>query len=431
MSIYTPKIDDFVLDMGERLDTDHPNSLAVNTYPFRNGATVQHMGDGAKTVQVRTFWLGRDRFIEGQEFLAHIKRAVEFNFIHPFHGSMQGYAQSPREINEDGELNVEITFTFIENLLDRAPLPEVRSLELVDESVGDVLLNTQETVKQDLGAALGDDAKLLDKELDPDKTIMEQIGSVKAKTREILSAVDRAIASIEGVSNQFESVADSVSSSITFASDIGGRVVSTLTDATEKVLDAVAKTVGFPSVFVANSKASINELITVAVTGVQSVDNSFSRGFQVVGASITAQEIKEKYLSDQINQRAFDSQLDTPARNAENISTAQGKLINVFSSNELERSLYSAREVLNFAFQLDRDNLTALKTIALLLARHVGAVRNESATVVNLDLRGKTTPLHTVTRSSGLDERYIGKIMAMNNIQNPTFTTGEILTYEE
>jgi len=431
MSIYTPKIDHFVLDMGERLDTDHPNSLAVNTYPFRNGATVQHMGDGAKTVQVRTFWLGRDRFIEGQEFLAHIKRAVEFNFVHPFHGSMQGYAQSPKEINEDGELNVEISFTFVENLLDRAPLPEVRPLELVDASVGDTLLSSQETVKQDLAVALGDDAKLLDTELDPDKTIMEQIGNVKAKTREVLSAVDRAIASVEAVSNQFGSVADSVSSSITFASDIGGRIVSTITDATEKVLDSVSKTAGFPSVFVATSKSSINELITVAITGVQSVDDSFSRGFQVVGASITAQEIKEKYLSDQINQRAFDAQLDTPARNCENLATAQGELINVFSSNELGRSLYSTREVLNSAYQLDRDNLTALKTTALLLARHVGAVRNESATVVSLDLRGQTTPLHVVTRSSGLDERYIGKIMAMNDIQNPTFTTGEILTYEE
>jgi hypothetical protein len=95
--------------------------------------------------------------------------------------------------------------------------------------------------------------------------------------------------------------------------------------------------------------------------------------------------------------------------------------------NELEATLAIVRTRIEAAVEKARE-IDSLKTMAVALLNHVNSVRLEREKMAKVVL-DNPMPLHLVCLKYGLPYQDAERLIRVNNIPAPNFTSGEVMVY--
>jgi hypothetical protein len=433
MPSFVARIDSFVLEMLEIEDT-FENSIAEYTYPFADGAALDYMGEKARRITFDCIF-NKSKYNNHYEFLEHIRSGLLYELVHPRYGSIMGRISNPRVRHDERKNFVTITITFIEQKLGEEVPTVVNIVSQVNSAYTSGITQAMGAFEADVENELGLNSKgLLSKTINFDVGIplLSQCGSFASTVRNMVADMDRMLGVIDYYMEEITLPADAIIGAIDFGTRLPGRVVGSIAQAVERIAAAKNSVESSPSSFVASFKSAVNDL--KKLFGNESEDESV-KAVIVNSTSICAALscgvcVGYLYNSDEQLQAAFEKNIEINSFDNMGRLTATADAVGLYCSNELENSLYMARIMLLEGLNVNRENMIAMKTMAAALENHVTNIKLQRDRIITVDTSGVITPVHVLCRRYGLPYRYLEKIVAINDIQNPTFACGEVKIYE-
>lgn len=431
MPVYTAKIDDFTVDLLEITDT-FPNKIGEYNYAFSDGVDMDYLGESARSIVFDVFFF-QDQYDNHYNFLNHIRSGIVFQLSHPNYGLINGRIKDPSVTHNDGIEYCVINITFIEQKIGK----EVEVLPDVIIEVGEYFVDGQngsmDTVAIETTEAVGDtDAKnVLTTPLDPDESIGSQISGVSSRTRQIIANIDIGLGAISAEFSALEAPADLLSNTVDYGTNLPGRVAKNVTDLIDAYANAERKKNNLPSAFISSLnqvkdsfKTSLKRLIDDTTTFA-----IFDSCLDITTAQVGSIYISKMYDEDENQRDAHFKNIDKNGFDSLGNRIFNAIDIELYSVNELENSLYLIRELLGITLQLNRNSLKAHTEIGRSLSKHVDKIKLKRDTVVTVNLEYET-PIHVQTLIRGQSHRNIYRILAINDIPNPTFAKGIVNLYE-
>jgi len=428
MSLYDAAIDDIPLEI-ETLDDQFEVSIARHEFPCKDGALLENMGQKARTVNIRChFWDNGSHLTYNNhiKLVNHLKEKSLFTLIHPMYGSMQGMVERVGVRADDREMTAEVDIAFVENL--RQDTAEVE-YEDVEVAADQALIDTQdEQMDQFLNDAqneLGAEAtEINDQDLDSEQGILEQFSSISQKARAWLKEVESAVSTFEATLNDVTQPVNSLISTITYGLKLPGRVIGSIARMVDRFVALYKTVTTAPSRFMRNLRSAVDNLISKF-----GFSSSIQKHLRVAVATQGAQAVAQYYATDETQRQKL--------RRLEKQTTFDtlGRYINppvaepVYTVNELEDSVYITRDMLQEAIDSDGGrSISSLKTMARILIDHVSNIKLEREKIITVSL-DNPMPLHIVCLRYGLDYHYADRIVAINSIPRPNYTSGSLQIY--
>jgi prophage DNA circulation protein len=417
--IYQAKLGRFDVFLEDITDSN-TRAIAVNEAPFRDGASLDDLGAGARSFRFRAHIMNLDYVRNYRAFMDYLDIPQAFEFIHPIHGLIRGRIPS-WDTRHDARKNcAEVDFVFVEQLwgaeVETAPtmVPEL------EESYEAGQRSMLRTLARGFVAALGavDGNALASTLLAAAGPAVGQVVGIGRAARSYLAVIDTAVSQLDSAVSQGENPATSLVAATTYPATVPGRIVGAVARAVERYSSAVATT-ATPTQFAVSLKAGIAALTSTAP--------AFRAQVAIQGALFCGVSVGRMYGDDEMA-RARVKSLE-PVATFDVLGNRLRRAVppEVMTANELERSLFAARELMQAAIDADRTN-PAPKRMAAVLLRHVAAVIRERERVVTKDV--SRVPLHVLCRSRGLSYTAADRLLRMNpSIRNPTFAEGEVQVY--
>ena len=416
---YIAQIDGFELDV-ETLEDGFEMSIARYEYPYRNGAELENMGQRARTIRIRCYWL-EDRYAEHFDFIEHLKSRELFELTHPKYGLVKGFVESVSIRHDDREETAEVDLTFVQDLLSQEGAEYCPDIEATtDENFAAGQAELMDYFKSQARSALGTEARdILDQELYPELGISEQFAGVSPTARTWLNNVETVVDTWDATATDAANPANSLLSTISFGNTLPGRVIGPVARVVERYARLRDGLAGSPERFVDGLKQNLAELRNVsgALTGASRIAGAQRISLEA-GTLFKADEQKRDVLRRIENQKTFDI-----SGHRLNVETAEP----VMDARVLERSLAAIRTEIQAAIDVDRSQ-SSLKKMAADLLEHVTVIKLERDRISKI-LLDNPMPLHLVCLAHGLPYRYAERILAINDMRHPAFASGEVSIY--
>ncbi len=417
---YLAQIDGFVLDV-ETLEDGFEKAVARYEYPYRNGAQLEDMGQTARTIRVRCFFL-EENYQNHFDFLEHLKQNDLFELSHPKYGLVKGCIEAVTVRHDDRAETAEIDISFVQDLLSQeAPIVYQDVQSEAEEAFETGQQELMDGFTSQAREALGSDAgAILAQDLDPDLGIIEQFPSVGVKVRTWLKSVESFVTTLQAEALAIANPANSLVAMISYGTQLPGRVIGALAQTVERYAVLYESLKDAPERFLRNIKNSTDDLAD-RVSG-------FGKITRVAGAQRMGLETARIYADDE-KERNGQRRRESAGGSFDVLGNylAPEPVASVLSVRELEGSLALIRSVLQAGLDLDRSQ-QSLKTMARGLLDHVMVVKLERDRLVRIVL-DNALPLHLVCLMRGLPYAYAERILAVNDIVHPNFTQGEIDVY--
>ncbi len=428
MSLYDAFIDDIPLEI-ETLDDQFEVSIARHEFPYKDGALLENMGQKARTVNIRCYFWDNGSHLTYNNHITlvnHLKEKSLFTLVHPLYGSLQGMVERVGVRADDREMTAEVDITFVENLRQDISEVEYEDVEVAaDEAVIDAQDEQMEQFAEDAQDELGAEAtEINDQELDSEQGILEQFSSVSQKARAWLKEVNSAVAVFEATLNDITQPVNSLISAINFGMKLPGRVIGAIAKMVDRFVSLYKTVTTAPSRFMRNLRSAVNNLISKF-----GFSSSIRKHLRVAVATQGAQAVAQYYADDETQRQKL--------RRVEKQTTFDtlGRYLNppvaepVYTVNELEASVYITRDMLQEAIDCDGGrSIPSLKTMARILIDHVSNIKLEREKIITV-LLDNPMPLHIVCLRYGLDYHYADRIVAINSIPRPNYTSGSLQIY--
>lgn len=443
---YLAQIDGFVLEV-EALEDGFEKAVARYEYPYRNGAQLEDMGQTARTIRIRCFFL-EESYPDHFDLLEHMKQNDLFEMSHPKYGLIKGCIEAVTVRHDDRAETAEVDITFVQDLLSQEEAIVYQDVQSEAEEAFEAgqqeLMDGFATQARE---ALGSDAgAILAQELDPGLGILEQFPSVGVKVRSWLKAVESFVTTLQAEAIAIANPANSLVAMISYGTQLPGRVIGALAQTVERYAILYESLKEAPERFLRNLKNSTDDLAgrvsstgksTGAAGSTYSSGNttpaaewasSFGNITRVAGAQRMGLETATIYADDE-KQRDRQRRRESAGGSFDVLGNylAPEQVSPVLSVRELEGSLALIRTVLQEGLDIDRSQ-QSLKTMARGLLDHVMVVKLERDRLVRIVL-DNALPLHLVCLMRGLPYAYAERILAVNAIVHPNFTEGEIDVY--
>ena len=431
MAIYKAEIDKFKIDM-QTITDSFENNVAKYSYPFSDGANLDYMGENARVIDFECYFFKKN-YQTHYDFLEHIRSGDVFQLTHPKYGLINGRIESPIVNHNDGIEHCVITIKFIEQKIGQEVevLPDV--VIEINEAFGSGQDGSMETAAIDIDKIVGEDSKnVLSTVLDPLKTVSSQISGVTFATRQVMAGLDVGIGYISATLSELQQPADSLVNLIDYGTKLPGTIAKPVTQLIEAYAFAQKKKNNLPSSFISSLKAVKNSFKTSLkrATNDATTFEVFENCFDLTTAQVGSVYMSRMYDTDEKQRNEHFKNININAFNSLGERVFNSKEIELYNVNELENSLFLIRQELGTTFELNRNGLTAHKVMARALKCHVDNVKLDRENIVKVSTKGKEIPVHTLCLLQGLSHRNIFRIMAINEIKNPTFAKGDILLYE-
>lgn len=430
-------------------DTFEP-AIAVYDIPFLDGAILENMGQKAHVIRLRCFFLN-ENYEAHKELIDHLryKDNNSYELTHPEYGIIKGQVQSGIVRHDNRVDTAEVDLTFLEGL--RADLVS-RTASPVDSSTEEAFIagqaELQEAIETDIVKGFGVEALELLKSLDPTQsTMFQQFRGLSAKAREYVKAADAVVGTAEGMSTAVASPANSLISTITYATHLPGRVLGAIAGTVECYAVLYNSLRPAPDRFLSSFNTGVDALMTsvVSIAGSSSYSGgsgSSSSGsartptpaarlatyVQIAAAQRAAVEIGATFKADEVISR--------PQRQAASVKTfdvlgrpqrpidATEKTLTV---SEIEQALATVRTQIQAAVDVARD-MQSLKKMAAVLTDYVVETKKGRRYQATIDV-DNTVPLHLVCLLHGLSYNDADQLLAINRIRHPSFVTGGMSVY--
>jgi prophage DNA circulation protein len=420
-------------DIGDSFES----AIARYDYPYADGSDLEDMGQRTRLIRVRAYFYDNAETSNYSNHLVLIgmmeDHANLLDFEHPKYGLVKGKIDYLRVRHDDRERCAEVDIDFLEQMRGSAEPGSASSvLSTVEEAYAAGQDEQAGALSEDFRDCLdAGDASALDRTLDAAKTMYSQVQDYTAKARAVVGTVERCVNTAQATVNAVLAPVNSLHATLTYAANIPGRVVGTLSGALEKTARLCDTVRNFPSQFVDNLDLAMNSLEDAFEELGDSVTGSDARqGVEIAGSHLKiacaqrmALEVAQVFQEDAAAAQGAATASDTLTALAEEADDYE-----VMTLPDLEKALAVARRRLDDAVEAARE-MQSLKDMAAALLDHVNAVRleRESMQAVRLD---NAMPLHLVCLKYGLPYTDAERLLKVNQqLRNPNFSDGEVLVY--
>ncbi|HOX22211.1 MAG TPA: DNA circularization N-terminal domain-containing protein [Elusimicrobiales bacterium] len=403
----------------ESLSDEFSACIARYEFPYRNGAELEHMGRKARTVKLRCYFYD-ERYEEHKQLLALLNsRSETVELLHPKYGLCKGQVETVSVRHDDRIKTAEIDLTFIEHLA--APIQVFRPVPASQLS----------QAAQKFAAA----RQLISK-------VSRLPGQLKSQVEGLLES---AVSQFEDVMGDVALPAGALSSSLTYATDLPGRLVQSVAGAVERYAYAYEALKTAPEMFTAKLKASYEELESAFAlfgTDTKGISKEAAElAAQIISIIISsaaavqlAYETDKLYDTDQ-EARAQAAQLEqTSGFDVSGAKLTPEAVAEYMNVRQLERTLADVMGSTQAALDLLRAEEGYTEEIALLLestaemVRRVNETKLEREKIIQVTVN-RPTHLFLVLQKNGLPYTMAARVLAINNIQNPNEVCGTINIY--
>jgi len=420
----------------ESLEDGFSKAVAKYEFPLRDGALLDDMGQKARTVRLRCYFFG-GTYEAHTTLLAMLYDRQAFEMEHPVYGLTKGSVETVSVRHDDRERTAEIDIAFVEGGLDKAVSVRTAPANTETDYVSGVS-SARDDYTNSIGTALGASAgAVLAQEIDPATDILKQYSGLGSKAREYVRVVDTAVRQIEATISSVATPANALVSTIEFAEDLPGRVIGAVANVAARYSELFDTLKDAPERFIQSFSDAMNGLINELSGG--------SDGDRVTGAEATAAADDVAHAARTVAtleaglQAGYlfeaDEQQRQALRRIEGAAAfdAGGRYLNpdpagtVMTVGEIETVLYTVRKMASGAIE-DRRPGGELKTMVDRLTAHVNEVKLERDRIISVAL-DSTLPLHLVCLIHGMDYHAAERLLAINTVPQPNFTTGSINVY--
>lgn len=422
--------------------------LVEHEYSKKNGARLEAMGAKARRTSFTAYFKGEEEWNNHLELIKLMEGQELLDFIHPKYGLMKGLVNLFVPAQTEIEHQISIAITFIEDII--SPKRPVFA-EDVEESVKNHMVAVNEqtiaTAKTDIDTSLGEAGiGITDKVIDFNETIISEFSEVTGSVRHYLKEVDRVVNSMESTLAAITNPVNSFINALDFGTNLPGRMVKAATQLAERVSLLIDDLGTAPENFVNSYRdrmlifeetLGIDEGTLGGTTAGSTVQKQLEKDAQtqmqkdikIAGASAAAVKLAEIY-SDDDDMRRDIQQLETEITFDDNGNYLGGSFAPqpIMTVTEIEAALFTAREYLQEAIDLDRT-VQSLHDIALALIRNVNEVKINLEQVKTVTVTG-SRPLFLIMLENNLPYKMIDRVVALNpDKPNPDRYSGEVKLY--
>lgn len=410
-------------------------ALGKHEFPARDGALVENMGRKCRPIRLQAWFTG-EAYEHHRTLLDLLKDgAGPFEFVHPAYGTLSVFVEKCMVKHDRKRTTAVCDMTLIETI-DPPDLSYNVDVEAEAEAAFvEAQAQAETQAAADIAEALGPDgASLAAEELDPDKSVLEQLVDAAGEVREFAKSVDSAIASVEAEFNAIMQPLDSLVSTIEFATSLPGRVLGAVTNAVERVSAAYESIRNAPARFMSSLSNGLDDLKAAVddfggsgggAAG-QAARDLVKRQISVAGAATAALQLGYIFAEDEAARQKVRADEGTQAFDAEG-NYMGGDSQPLLDVRECERALEAARLLVQTGLD-DARAVSALKDMARTLTEHVVRSKFELARVVTVRV-DTPTPLILVCHRQELPYRMARRVLALNDLRDPNNVSGEVDIY--
>ena len=394
----------------ETLEDKFEKSIAVYDYPYVDGADLEDMGLKSRKIRIRCyFWddgADHNTYDTHNNLLKKLDTSTSGgNLIpldHPKYGRIYGRIESIAVNHDDQLRTAQVDISFIE---DKRPNIAPRSFASPKPSVESAYVSGQ-AIQTEIAA----------------KQIKEQIRNHESKMTALTATVNDYVSIIGSKASAITAPVNSLQSTITYANSLAGKIVGALAGNVEKVALIYSSLKNSPARFLASLSNAFNVLANSFKT-LNNANASSSPDNTALG------EILAGHLKITCAQRiALEAATLYDADDAAYRSPSDNPDTQIMNIRELEESLAVVREWIESAVEAARE-MDELKVMAGALLEQVNTVRLEREKLMKV-IVDPPMPLHQVCLKYGLAVSDAERLLRINRqINNPNFTSGEILVY--
>jgi hypothetical protein len=440
----TVRLDEYVLEV-DSIEDSFDVAIARHEFPYRDGALLENMGQRARRVRFRAFFLN-EYYPLHIGFLNHLEKRELFDLHHPKYGPLKGMIETVSVRHDERERTAEVDISFVENLRGQSEFfvqPEIRpSLVARSEALASRTFTLAVeryalAIRFDfgsLGLPAAEAAALAEAPILPDQTILSQLPALSPLGLVYVAGIDGAVRKLEAAMADVTTPANSLIATTAFANSLPGRVIGSCARAVERYARALDKIRTTPAYFLDSLRRELDGLAdgllsipaAVGIGGTKGASSVRSH-LRVVAASVLSLEAAYAYEEDEGNRDA--------ARQAERTSRfdARGRFSPapaadpIMTLPEIERSLSTVRAALQASIDTDRD-VTPLKEQAAVLLEHVNRIKLDRENIVTLAV-SNATPLHLLCLRQGLPYAAADRVLSINRTSAPNFSKGALNVY--
>jgi prophage DNA circulation protein len=425
------KIDGYALEI-ETIEDSIEKSVARYEFPFRNGALLEDMGQKGRVIKIKCLFY-EETYEDHIDFLKHLESRELFELAHPKYGIIKGCVQAVSVRHDDRVRAAEVDITFAESLL----APEPQNAPAVDHSGEKTFEQGQreaadaltERIKNGIGK--GADA-IISRTLDPDTSLLAQFSDISGAARDFVTELDSCVNTLEGDLNTIANPANSLVATITFATDLPGRVLGALAKTLERYSILYDSVKNSPVRFVQSFRDGVAELkATLPASSKNAVKqaaiDAIQEHLQIAAAQRLGLDLAYIYKDDETARQKQKNLAKTKSFDIRGNYIKSEPAEPILTIGEIEKSLADVRTEIRSAIETERS-MESLKEMAQQLLFHVNTIKleREKIRTVGID---NSTPLHLICLRYGLPYAYAERIHAINSIKNPSFVSGEVSIY--
>ncbi len=464
MDLFDATLDGYDLEI-ETIDDQFEKVIVRHDIPKLNGAILEDMGLKARVIHIRChFWDdgAHQTYADHIDFLNHLKSQELFELIHPKYGPLQGSVEQVSIKADDQEQNAEIDLTFVESLASNLADIEYELTDVeapVEEAYADTLDDLEESVTDNILGQLGLAGEaFLEQALDPLAPLIDQYHGLNAAARSYLRQVDAVVATIEATLAEITNSTNSLTATISFATNLPGRVVGALARCLERYAISYASLSSAPPRFVRSFQAAALDLenrvevsrqAVAGSVGAASATAAITAGnpvfaavpvVRVAAAAQMALSAGAMFKADEEVRQMLRRSEQTPSFAATGRYLKQAADQQIMTAIDLETTLATSREMIQGAIAATasggngtaedsgRQSQNTLKTMARLLLEYANTVKLEREKIVAITL-AHPLPLHLVCLMRGLPYNYAERIHSINRIPKPNMASGRVNVY--
>lgn len=404
-------LDDILLEM-ESLDDTFEKAIARYEYPFADGADLEDMGQKAHTVKIRCFFYDNGEqatYADHITLLNLLEKKSDFTLWHPKYGQLTGKIERISVRSDDRERCAEVDIDFIEQMREQIGIDGIPDLVETTESQYAAAVAQQETAIA--AAAIDAVGAAALTEVPIGVSIMQAFAGKMGSVRAFSAEVDSYLGHFDSLANSVTNPANSLVASITFATNLPGRLLGTITRVVERYARLYDSIATAPARFLASLD---NGLLKLQAT-LEPAASSRRTPAAVAARVMIARQVKIACAQRLALEASYlyqaDSQTQQPAMNV----------------TELEGSLSLVRQRLQEAIDLERT-ITSLQPLALALQQYVSDIKTgrETLTTVTIDA---SLPLHIICLRYGLPAADAERLQRLNSFRNSNVCRGEVQIY--
>lgn len=424
MSLDTATLNGITLEM-EHLDDAFEKSIVRHEIPYRDGALLEDTGQKARTIRMRCyFWddgAGHATYDAHLTLIAGLESRELQELLHPRYGLIKVCVEQLHVRHDDRLRTAEVDLTFIENM--RTPLEPVYTPDVeavLEEAFAASTREQLDEFSADMTAALGPEAAgIMAVELNPELGIVEQLQGVSLTARAWLTTVEVYVSTMEAQLTTVVNPANGLVAAISYGVNLPGRVIGATARCVERYAELYNSAVNAPVRFL--------DSLTLGLLDLELACGQFGKTVRLAGSAQVACSAGRVYRADETARTGQLQREGTPAFDLLGSYRYPEATAAAMTVTELETTLAAVRGYLQGAVDLSRS-AGAVKTMALQLLIHVNTVKLQRENIVQIRL-DNVTPLHLVCLAQGLPYQAAERLLAINNIRNPNYTSGTVNVY--